>query len=160
MYLPLFLPLRAETRESFLLPIDYLIQQSGGVAFRFPRRVCVNVHRGTDIRVPQQFLHVLGSGPIGQEVAREGVPEHMEMEVRQTRYLLLCLAAHDAYRTRCFNGPVRPETDKGNLLVPLRRFLYPGQGVDLVIDAVFLPDLGVVVETVELTICWVNLAAC
>lgn len=77
MYFPLFFPLRAETRERFLLPVDHLIQQSGGVAFRFPRRVGVDVHRGTDVRVPQQFLHVLGSRPIGQEVAREGVTKHM-----------------------------------------------------------------------------------
>ena len=74
MYFPLFFPLRAETRESFLLPVDYPIQQSGGVAFRFPRRVGVDVHRSTDVRVPQQFLHVLRSGPIGQEIACEGVP--------------------------------------------------------------------------------------
>ena len=152
MYFPLFFPLRAETRERFLLPVDHLIQQSGGVAFRFPRRVGVDVHRGTDVRVPQQFLHVLGSRPIGQEVAREGVTKHMEMEVRQTLYLLLCLAAHDAHRTRCLYRSIRPETDEGNLLVPLRRFLRPRQGIDLIIDAVFLPDLGVVVEAVELTI--------
>ena len=77
MYFPLFFPLRAETRGRFLLPVDHLIQQSGGVAFRFPRRVGVDVHRGTDVRVPQQFLHILGSRPIGQEVAREGVTKHM-----------------------------------------------------------------------------------
>lgn len=74
MYFPLFFPLRAETRESFLLPVDHLIQQLSGVAFRFPRRVGVDVYCGTDVRVPQQFLHVLGSGPIGQEVACESVP--------------------------------------------------------------------------------------
>ena len=158
MYFPLFFPLRAETRESFLLPVDHLIQQSGGVAFRFPRRVGVDVHCGTDIRVSQQFLHVLRSRPIGQEVAREGVAEHMEMEVRQAFYLPLCLAAHDAHRTRRLYRSIRPETDEGNLLVPLRRFLYPGQGVDLVIDAVFLPDLGVVVEAVEFTIAQAVLA--
>ena len=81
MYFPLFFPLRAETRERFLLPVDHLIQQSGGVAFRFPRRVGVDVHRGTDVRVPQQFLHVLGSRPIGQEVAREGVTKHSAVAI-------------------------------------------------------------------------------
>ena len=74
MFFPLFFPLRAETRESFLFPVDHLIQQSGGAALCFPRRVGVDVHRGTDVRVLQQFLHVLWRGPVGQEVARKGVP--------------------------------------------------------------------------------------
>ena len=56
MYFPLFFPLRAETRESFLLPIDRLIQQSGGVAFRFLRRVGVNVHRVKLNQSITQFL--------------------------------------------------------------------------------------------------------
>ena len=81
MYFPLFLPLWAETRETFSLPADYLIQQSGGGTLGLPRGVGVNVHRGTDIGMAQQLLHVLGSGPVGQEVAGERVPEHMEMEV-------------------------------------------------------------------------------
>ena len=41
----------------------------------------VNVHRGTDIGVAQQFLHILGSRPVGKQIAREGVTEHMEMKV-------------------------------------------------------------------------------
>ena len=98
MYFPLFFPLRAETRESFLLSADHLIHQSGGSTLRFPCGVGVDVHCGTDVRVPQQFLHVLGCGSIGQEVARESVTELMEMEVLHSRHLLLCLAAHDAHR--------------------------------------------------------------
>ena len=35
--LSLVFPLRAETRESCLLPDDHLIRQSGGAAFRVPR---------------------------------------------------------------------------------------------------------------------------
>ena len=58
MYFPLFLPLRAETRESFLLSADHLIQQSCGSTLRFPCSVSVNVHCGTDISVSEKFLHI------------------------------------------------------------------------------------------------------
>lgn len=51
MYFPLFLPLRAETRESFLCPADYLVQQPCGSTLRFPCSVSVDGHRGIDIGV-------------------------------------------------------------------------------------------------------------
>ena len=35
MYFPLFLPLRAETREIFVIPADRLIRQSRGGTLRF-----------------------------------------------------------------------------------------------------------------------------
>ena len=37
----------------------------------------VNVHRGTDIGVAQQLLHVLGCRSVGEKVTCERVPEHM-----------------------------------------------------------------------------------
>ena len=112
----------------------------------------VNVHRGTDVGVAQQLLHVLGSRPVGEQVTRERVPKHMEMKILQLRHFLLCLTAHDTYRPRRFNGPVRPEADKGQLPIPLRHVRRPGQGIDLVIGPVFLPDLGTVVQAVKLAI--------
>lgn len=51
MYFPLFLPLRAKTRETFLFSAGYFIQQSCGSTLRFPCSVSVNVHCGTDISV-------------------------------------------------------------------------------------------------------------
>ena len=72
------MPLWAETRETFLLPADYLIQQSGGGTLGLPRGVGVNVHRGTDIGVAQQLLHVLGCRSVGEKVTCERVPEHIE----------------------------------------------------------------------------------
>ena len=42
MYFPLFLPLRAETRESFLCPADHLVQQPCGSTLRFPCSVSVD----------------------------------------------------------------------------------------------------------------------
>ena len=59
MYFPLFLPLRAETRESFLLSADYLIQQPCGSTLCFPCSVSVNIHCGTDISVSEKLLHIL-----------------------------------------------------------------------------------------------------
>ena len=48
------MPLQAETRETFLLPADHLIQQPCGGTLGLPRGVGVNVHRGTDVSVSQQ----------------------------------------------------------------------------------------------------------
>ena len=76
----------------------------------------------------------------------------MEMKILQPRNFLLRLTAHDTHRPRRFNGPVRPETDKGQLPIPLRHACRPGQGVDLIIGPVFLPDLGAVVQAVKLPI--------
>ena len=81
MYFPLFLPLWAETRETFLLPADYLIQQSGGGTLGLPRGVGINVHRGTAISMAQQLLHALGCRPVRQKIVRESMTEHMEMEI-------------------------------------------------------------------------------
>lgn len=64
MYLPLFLPLRAETRANFLFPADYLIQQPCGSTLCFPCNVSVNVHRGTYIGVSEKFLHIFGGCPV------------------------------------------------------------------------------------------------
>ena len=64
MYFPLFLPLRAETRESFLLSADHLIQQSCGSTLRFPCSVSVNIHCGTDIGVSEKLLHILRRCPV------------------------------------------------------------------------------------------------
>ena len=64
MCFPLFLPLRAETRESFLLSADHLIQQSCGSTLRFPCSVSVNIHCGTDIGVSEKLLHILRRCPV------------------------------------------------------------------------------------------------
>mgnify|MGYP001050323719 CR=1 FL=1 len=66
--------LTGRNKGNFLLPADYLIQQSGGGTLGLPRGVGVNVHRGTDVGVSQQLLYVLGRRPVGQEVAGERVP--------------------------------------------------------------------------------------
>jgi len=66
---PCFCPYGLKQGKLFLLPADYLIQQSGGGTLGLPCGVGVNVHRGTDVGVSQQLLHVLGSRPVGQEVA-------------------------------------------------------------------------------------------
>ena len=56
MYFPLFLPLRAETRESFLLSADHLIQQSCGSTLRFPCSVSVNIHCSEHQKRSQVFI--------------------------------------------------------------------------------------------------------
>lgn len=148
----MFLPLRAETRETFLLPADYLIQQPRGGTLGLPCGVGVNVHRGTDVGMAQQLLHVLGCRTVGEQIAGERVSKHMEVKVLQPRNFLLRLTAHDTHRPRRFNGSVRPETDKGQFPIPLRHLHRPRQGVDLVIGPVFLPDLRIVVQAVKLPI--------
>ena len=72
--------LRAETRERFFTPRWPPYPTAGRSCVSLPSKVGIDVHRGTDIRVSRQFLHVLWSGLIGQKVACESVTEHMEME--------------------------------------------------------------------------------
>ena len=82
MHFPLFLPLWAETRETFCLGFpDHLIKQSCGSSFRFPLRVSVDVHCGTYIRVSEQFLHILWCCTVGEQIACECVSQRMKMEI-------------------------------------------------------------------------------
>ena len=85
-------------------------------------------------------------GSCGKAVPR------MEVKVLQPRNFLLRLTAHDTHRPRRFNSSVRPKTDKGQFPIPLRHLHRPGQGVDLVIGSVFLPDLRIVVQVVKLAV--------
>ena len=66
----------------------YLIQQAGRGAFRFPCRVSVDVHGGTDVSVSQKLLYILRRCPIGEQIAGERVPKLMEVEAFKPRYLL------------------------------------------------------------------------
>ena len=66
----------------------YLIQQAGRGAFRFPCRVSVDVHGGTDVGVSQKLLHVLRRCTVGEQVAGERVAKLMEVEALKPRYLL------------------------------------------------------------------------
>ena len=50
--------LMSRNKGNFLFSADYLIQQSCGSTLRFPCRVSVNVHCGTDISVSEKFLHI------------------------------------------------------------------------------------------------------
>ena len=84
--------------------------------------------------------------------------ELMGMKILHPRHLLPRRPADDLQCTRRLYRPVRPEADEGNLPVPLRRALRPRQGVGLVIDTVFLPDLGVIVEAVKFAIAQAVLA--
>ena len=139
--LPLFLPLRAETRANFLFPADHLIQQPCGSALRFPCRVSVDVHCGTDIGVSEKFLHIFRLCAAGKQIACVGVTERVEMEIFKPFHFLLCRPAHNPYRTRRFIRPVCSQADKGDFLVILRDFLCPLQAVNLIIGAPFFPLL-------------------
>ena len=66
----------------------YLIQQAGRGAFRFPCRVSVDVHGGTDVGMSQKLLHVLRRCLIREQVAGESVAKLMEVEALKTRKLL------------------------------------------------------------------------
>ena len=109
----------------------------------------VDVHGRVDIRVSQQLLHILGGRAVGEEIAGEGVAQHVEVEVLQAGDLLLGPPAHEADGAGGFDGPVRPEAHKGQVFILLRRGLRPGQHVDLVIGTVLFLDLFAVVEPVK-----------
>lgn len=111
---PLFLPLSGKTRESFFfLLTDYFVQQSCGGAFCFLCRVCVDIHRGTHIRMSQKLLYVLWLCAVRQQVACERVSECMEVEVLKARNLLLRCPAHDADRVCGFVGSIGTKADEG-----------------------------------------------
>ena len=45
----------------------------------------VDIHRGTDIGVAQQLLHVLGSRPVGEQIARERMPLRYNKDKSENR---------------------------------------------------------------------------
>ena len=153
MYFPLFLPLWAETRETFCLGFpDHLIKQSCGSSFRFPFRVSVDVHCGTYVRVPEQFLHIFRCCTIGEQIAGKCVSQHMKMEIFKSFQLLFCRPCHNTNRTRWLVCSVRSKADKGYFLVSVWHFIRSRQAVDFIVSTVFLLDLFIVIEAVEFAI--------
>lgn len=66
MYFPLFLPLRAETRESFYsLPTTLF---SNLAELRFLCSVSVDIHGDTDVAVSQKLLYILGAAPFASRL--------------------------------------------------------------------------------------------
>ena len=81
--------LAGQNKGNFLsVAACYLIQQAGRGAFRFPCRVSVDVHGGTDVGVSQKLLHVLRRCPIREQVTRERMSELMEVEALKSLNLL------------------------------------------------------------------------
>ena len=153
MHFPLFLPLWAETRETFCLGFpDHLIKQSCGSSFRFPLRVSVDVHCGTYIRVSEQFLHILWCWTVWEQIACECVSQHMKMEIFKSFQFLFCRPCHNTNCTRWLVCSVRSQADKGYFLVSVRHFIRSRQAVDFIVSTVFFFDLFVVVEVIEFSI--------
>ena len=100
----------------------------------------------------QVFLQVLWTIPTFQRKRCVNMPQHMEVEILQSRHFLLSLTAHDAHHTRRLNGSVRSEADKGKLPISFRHLRRPGQDIDLVIGPVFLSDLSIVVQAAKLAV--------
>ena len=153
MHFPLFLPLWAETRETFCLGFpDHLIKQSCGSSFRFPLRVSVDVHCGTYIRVSEQFLHILWCCTVGEQIACECVSQHMKMEILKSFQFLFCRPCHNTNCTRWLVCSVRSQADKWYFFVPVWNFIRSRQAVDFIVSTIFLFDLFVVVEVIEVSI--------
>lgn len=73
----------------------------------------------------------------------------MEVKVIHIPDFLSGVSAYAADRCRCFIGSIRPQADEGNLGVIFRRCLCPGQGIDLVVGAIFFLDDAIVVLRVQ-----------
>ena len=117
--------LTSRNKGNFLFPADHLIQQPCGSTLRFPCRVSVDVHCGTDIRVSEKFLHIFRLCAAGKQIACVGVTERVEMEIFKPFHFLLCRPAHNPYRTRRFIRPVCSQADKGeNRVRQIRRRRY------------------------------------
>ena len=65
------------------------------------------------------------------------VPQQMEVKIIHIPDLLSGVSEYAADRCRSFIGSIRPQADEGNLGVIFRRCLCPGQGIDLVVGAIF-----------------------
>ena len=144
--------LTSRNKGNFLFPADHLIQQPCGSALRFPCRVSVDVHCGTDIGVSEKFLHIFRLCAAGQQIACVGVAERVEMEILKPFHFFLCRSAHNPYRTRRFIRPVCSQADKGDFLVVLRDFLCPLQAVNLIIGAPFFLYFFIVVQVIKLPV--------
>ncbi len=144
--------LTSRNKGNFLFPADHLIQQPCGSTLRFPCRVSVDVHCGTDIRVSEKFLHIFRLCAAGQQIACVGVTERVKMEIFKPFHFLLCRPAHNPYRTRRFIRPVCSQADKGDFLIVLRDFLCPLPAVNLIIGAPFFLYFFVVVQVIKLPV--------
>ena len=163
--------LTSGNKGNFLFSADHLIQQPCGSTLRFPCRVSVDVHCGTDIGVSEKFLHIFRFCAAGKQIACVGVAERVEMEILKPQqiacvgvaervemkilkpfHFLLCRPAHNPYRARRFIRPVCSQADKGDFLVVLRDFLCPLQAVNLVIGAPFFLYFFVVVQVIKLPV--------
>lgn len=69
-----------------------------------PSGVGVDVHSRVDIRVSQQLLHILGGRAVGEKIAGERVPQHVEVKVLQARDLLLCPPAQGLSEAQYLSG--------------------------------------------------------
>ena len=81
--------LTSRNKGNFLFPADHLIQQPCGSALRFPCRVSVDVHCGTDIGVSEKFLHIFRFCAAGKQIACVGVAERVEMEILKPFHFFL-----------------------------------------------------------------------
>ena len=77
------------------------------------------------------------------------MPQQMEVKVIHIPDFLSGVSAYAADRCRSFIGSIRPQADEGNLGIIFRRCLCPGQGIDLVVGAIFFLDDAIVVLGVQ-----------
>ena len=62
---------------------EKMIQQLGGGPLGLAAGVGVDIQGSLDVRMPQQLLHLLGSGSGGQQVGGEGMPLRYNKDKRK-----------------------------------------------------------------------------
>ena len=105
---------------------SYLIQKPRTGTLCLSGSMGADVHRCADIRMTQQFLHILGSSPIRKKIAGERVTEYMEVEVLKTEDFFLCAPAHQADGAGWFDSSIGPKAYEGQAFIHLRCALCSG----------------------------------
>ena len=100
--------------------LEKMIQQLGGGPLGLAAGVGVDIQGSLDVRMPQQLLHLLGSGSGGQQVGGEGMAEHVKMKVLQPGDLLSDSPAHKLDGVRGLVRAVGAQTHQGQQLKILR----------------------------------------
>ena len=77
------------------------------------------------------------------------MPQQMEVKIIHIPDLLSGVSAHTANRCRGFISSIGPQADEGNVCVTFWWCLCPGQGIDLVVGAIFFLDDAIVVLGVQ-----------
>ena len=133
----------AQRGDAEWLTSAQLIEQTGRPALFFFIRMCVNIHRGRQLSMSQQFLYIPRRCSATQQVGRGGVPQQMKMK-RGYPCRLCCTPAGLLYQIRADHRTVFLAADKVDWL---HLFSTGGMGRhDIMLPAIFGQQRAVILQ--------------